>query len=226
MRRTFPYLTLSIVLATGLAHAAPAPRATSGSGMRVPASLSGGYATHSIRSPQQNFSLSPGIYLSAEVERSLGFLGLYINLGVSHTTANGLSDYRYTNTQAQTYYGSNLDFRMTQTQITPGLKLKFFDESFFRPYVGAGGVIGQYTMEFVNTGSRITGPDRAMKLKEEVGDFGGYAEAGIEIWFGSKVGFRGAGRIVRGHTREITLINQQTIAYDSEIYFASLSTVF
>jgi hypothetical protein len=60
---------------------AAASKSSSGSPFgKHPIGLAGGWATHVIRSPTQNFTLSPGLYGSATIDHSLGFLGLYVSL--------------------------------------------------------------------------------------------------------------------------------------------------
>jgi hypothetical protein len=187
-----------------------------------------GYADFTINKPKADYDLHRGTIITASGEKGFDVLNMYLVISLNYLKTDGNSNYDYTNLSGTRYTGQNLDFNANVFQATLGLRFKLIDAYWFRPYIEAGGVGGYYTVEYqaADIASKVTPVDNEIPKKDSMVDFGYYGEGGLEIQFAERFGVRVAARLEKTETQKIKTLANQTVNYDTHIYYFALLAQF
>ncbi|MCM2280838.1 MAG: hypothetical protein NDI61_03215, partial [Bdellovibrionaceae bacterium] len=194
-----------------------------GRGIGLQGSAGPGFVDFSVLSPKQDFRLDRGMYVSGAIERGFNVLHLYLTLGLSHMTADGTSNYRYTNLSTSTTYSvSDIRFRAAITDLSLGLKLKLIDGYWFRPYIEGGGLGGYHQITYTSKQSDLAAQGSDYKSKDVVMGSGYYGEAGIEAMFSDKFGVKISARQSHYSTKSLETLNSRPLRFTAETYYFAL----
>jgi hypothetical protein len=193
------------------------------SGIGFHGSVGVGFADFKTHTPASDYRLDRGTYFAASLERGFNILHLYLTFGLNYMSAEGTSNYDYSNLSSSTTYSmDNVSFKAAMYEVSLGLKLKLIDNYWFRPYVEGGG-IGSYNQ--VSYGSQISGLSATgtdYKAKDVIMGSGYYGEGGVEIAFNDKFGVRLAAREAIMQTKKLETLGNRPVRMQNEIYYLSL----
>jgi hypothetical protein len=193
--------------------------------------IGGGFAEFQIQKPEENFKVDQGMYAACTFEKGLNFLNLYLSLSVNYLTTTGETNYNYTTLSGTNYSANDIKLKMDMFQAGLGLKFKLIDGFFFRPYVEGGGMGGWYTLQYEKLKQKLVDggmdpSDDGFKKDDSLMDFGQYAEAGVEITFSESFGMKVAARAIISETKGLDTLDEQTIKYQSNVYYLTVIKAF
>jgi hypothetical protein len=199
------------------------PRLPSSGGYGLQGSAGSGFVDYTIRSPNGDFRMDRGIYVSGSIERGFNFMHLYLTLGLSYMTAEGRANYRYTNlSTSNSYSADDVEFRSNVLDLSLGLKLKIIDNYWFRPYVEGGGIGGFHQINYISKGGELAAQGPDSKSKDIVMGSGYYAEGGIEAMFSDRFGVKLAARKSYYETKSLETLGGQSLDFAAETYYFAL----
>lgn len=176
----------------------------------------------------QSFEIDDGVFAAIGGEKALGTSYLYLGFSLNYLKAKGDTMYDYTTTNGATTYSSSnvVPFDLSIFQLGLGLKLKFIEGYWIRPYIEAGGLFGYFQLKYNNlvVGSTVTatGPDTGLKRDDSLFDFGYYGEGGLELAFSETFGLKLGVRQTKNKTKELETLGEQKVEYESMVYYLSL----
>lgn len=219
-------IAIALVLTAPLAHAQLVrgmPKVPTSASMGLQGSAGVGFADFNVLFPSSDLKVDRGVYVAAAIERGFEVLHLYLTLSMSYMTAEGTSNYKYTDlANAVTYTAKNMKFKSNVTDIGLGLKFKLIDDYWFRPYV-EGGVLGGYHQITYDTGaSTLSSQGSLYKTTDVAMGYGNYGEAGVEAMFSDKFGVKLAGRLSNYQTKDMDTFDKQPLKFTTETYYFSL----
>jgi hypothetical protein len=208
------------------ALAAHAPQKARAQSVRIPGGVQGsagaGFTDFRVLAPQSDLKFDRGTFLAASAERGFGILNLYATLTLSHMTAEGSSNYNYTNLSSSTTYTANdVPFQARLLDVGLGLKMKLIDRYWFRPYVEGGGLGGYHEVDYRPRSGTLDTQGSDYKRKDVIMGSGFYYEGGIEIQFGDRFGVKLAGRVSEYQTKKLETLDNRGIKFHSETYYLS-----
>ena len=176
----------------------------------------------------QDFEIDDGVFTAIAGEKAIGSGNLYLSMSLNYLKADGETMYDYTNTSGSTHYTSSdvVPFDLSVFQVGFGLKLKFIDDYWIRPYVEAGGLFGYFQVKYTDLTLVSGGPTSGMKRDDSLFDFGYYGEGGVEFAFSESFGVRVAMRMTKNKTKEFETLADQQVEYESQVYYLSLMKNF
>lgn len=182
-----------------------------------------GFADYSVQSPESDLRVDRGMFIAASIERGFNVLHLYLTLSLSHMSAEGLSNYQYTNlSSSTTYTAQDVKFKSNITDLGLGLKLKLIDNYWFRPYIEGGGLGGYHQIQYASKTDVLAGQGADYKTKDIVMGSGYYGEAGIETMFGDRFGVKLAARQSIYQTKKMETFGNRPLRFTTETYYFAL----
>lgn len=178
-----------------------------------------GFVDFTTAAPADGFKLDRGVYVAASIERPFGFLNLSLVLSISHMNANGEANYRYSK-NGTNYSADGLAFRAQMFDLGLGLKWKAFEDYWFRPYIGGGGLGGYHEISYSST-SALTAQGSEFKTKDTVMSAGYYGEGGVEIEFTERFGVQLAARLADYSSKSLETLGGQKLLFRTETYYFS-----
>jgi hypothetical protein len=192
-------------------------------GLGLQGSVGAGFGDFFVDSPSTDLKIDRGTYLVAGIERGFDFMHLYLTLGLSYMSANGVANYRYTDLSSSvTYTASDVTFRSNVSELTLGLKLKLIDDYWFRPYVEGGGIADYHQITYTSKQDVLKAQGSTYKASDVAMGSGTYAEAGIEAMFSDKFGVRLSARRTHVKTKAMETLNNENIHLTMETYYFAL----
>lgn len=224
-RLIFTFLVLgSLNGANAYAQIKGVPRLpTSSSGnLGLQGSAGAGFTDFAISRPKEDLRMDRGIYAAVSIERGFNVMNLYLTLSLSYMSAEGLSNYRYTNLSSTSSYAvTDMKFNSTVTDLGLGLKWKLIDQYWFRPYIEGGGLGGYHQISYSGKTDVLAAQGSDYKTKDIVMGSGYYGEAGIEVMFSDKFGVKLAARQSHYQTKAMETFNNDALRYTAETYYFS-----
>lgn len=215
-------LLLSSPLAFAQVKGAPKLPTNTGS-LGLQGSAGAGFADFTVGSPREDLRIDRGIYIAGSIERGFNVANLYLTLSLSHMTAEGVSNYRYTNlSAATTYTATDVKFTSNITDLGLGLKLKLIDDYWFRPYIEGGGLGGYHQINYSGVAQTLSAQGSDYKTKDVVMGSGFYYEGGIEAMFSAKFGVKLAARQSQYQTKAMETFDSRGLRFTTETYYFSL----
>lgn len=196
---------------------------TSGFGMKGINTYAGfGFADFTVQSPATAFRMDKGVFAFIGGERDVNENGTSVTISFNYMTTEGQALYNYTTLGGTNFSGSDINFDSTNYQLGLGLKQRFFPNSWFRPYVEAGGLFGYHELKYSISASNIvmtgTGNPNDYKNKDALTGFGYYGEGGFEIDFSESYGVKIGGRYQLTETRKFETLANQVLKFESYIF--------
>ncbi len=212
-------ITLALLLLSAPALAQKMPSIPLGSkGMKGSAGV--GFVDFVTTSPSSSdIKFDRGMYVAAAIERPFQFMNLHLVLSINHMSANGEANYQYEK-NGTTYTANGLPFRATLIDIGLGVKLKVFEDYWFRPYIGGGGLGGYHEISYTRT-SDLASQGSEYKSKDTMMSAGYYGEAGVEIEFTERFGVQLAARLSEYSSKSMETLGGKTLGLRTETYFFS-----
>lgn len=211
-------LILTFAVSTGWAQSkGPSIPMSSGGAKGMKGSAGAGFVDFETISPKSDFKMDRGIYVAAAIERPFGFLNLHLVLSINHMNASGEANYNYAK-NGVTYTANGLGFKAQMFDLGLGLKLKAFEDFWFRPYIGGGGLGGYHEITY-SSSSALTAQGSEYKTKDTVMGSGYYGEAGLEIEFTEKFGVLLGGRFSEYNSKALETLGGQKLQFRTETYF-------
>jgi hypothetical protein len=189
-------------------------------------SAGAGIVLFHVQRPASNFRIDQGIYGAISGERGLGAMHLHLTLSLGYLTTKGQTNYNYSTLSGVNYTGTDVNYKVDLFQGGLGLKFKLLEESFFRPYIEAGGLAGYFKMSYTDIANKVVGTGTDYKSDDALLDFGYYGEGGVEISFTEQFGLRVAARWTKSQTKEFETLGNSRIDYTSEVYYLSVLKQF
>ena len=194
-----------------------------GKALGLQGSIGAGFVDFNVQDPKEDFKIDRGMYLVGSIERGFNVAHLYLTLGLSHMTAEGVANYAYANlSSSHSYAATDVKFKSVVTDLSLGLKMKLIDHYWFRPYIEGGGLGGYQQITYTSKNAEIgaQGPDP--KTKDVVMGSGYYGEGGMEIMFSDAFGVKLAARQSRYQTKKMETLGDRALRYSSETYYFAL----
>lgn len=192
-----------------------------------------GFVNFDVKDPLTNqFEIDDGVFTAIGGEKAMGAGNFYLTFSLNYLKSDGSTMYDYTTTSGTTQYTSNdvVPFDLSIFQAGLGLKFKFIEEYWIRPYVEAGGLFGYFQLKYrnLNVGSNVTvsGTDTGIKRDDSLFDFGYYGEGGFELAFSETFGLKVGMRMTKNKTKEFETLGDKEVEYESQVYYLSLLKSF
>ncbi len=214
-----PFLLIS---SQAFAQLSGAPRIPTSGFAGLQGSVGVGFVDYNIQSPRADLKIDRGMMLHGSIERGFNVLHLYLTLGLSHTTAEGVSNYSYTNlSSSTTFSATDVKFKSSITDLSLGIKLKLIDNYWFRPYVEGGGLGGYHQINYTSKTADLAAQGLDYKTKDVVMGTGYYGEGGIEAMFSEKFGVKLAARQSVYQTKKMETFGDKPLRFTTETYYFS-----
>ncbi|MBX3021913.1 MAG: hypothetical protein KF799_09580 [Bdellovibrionales bacterium] len=216
-------LALAFTGTTGHAQIKGVPKLPTSSNLGLQGSAGAGFTDFAIGAPKDDLRLDRGIYVAGAIERGFNVMNLYLTLSLSYMTAEGVSNYRYTNlSSTTTYTATDVKFTSSVADLGLGLKLKLIDNYWFRPYIEGGGLGGYHQINYTSKQAELAAQGTNYKSKDVVMGSGFYGEVGIEAMFSDKFGVKLAGRQSSYQTKAMETFDNRPLRYLAETYYFSM----
>lgn len=184
----------------------------------ITGSLGFGVAEFSVIEPSSNFKLDQGVYAAVTGERGFESVPIYVTLSLNYMRSKGQANYNYsTLSGTEVYSDSDVNFTTTEFQIGLGLKLKFFESGWVRPYVEGGGLFGYNEIQYDITQTIRAQHSGNYKSKDALTSTGYYGEGGVEVDFSESFGIKAGFRYVTNLTRAFETLGNQKVRYNASI---------
>jgi hypothetical protein len=139
---------------------------------------------------------------------------IYGVITVGGTIGMGTIKYDYRGVDFVRYQAKDVDYTLTTSEATLGLKLRLIDAAVFHFYVEGGGMVATSQISYNTVPTTLaTQGAKYQKDQKEIGNIGYYGETGIDIMFG-KMGLRAAGRFSSNSTKNIDAIGYERMRYN------------
>lgn len=199
------------------------PRLPSSGGLGLQGSAGVGFGDFNIISPKPDVKIEQGTFAAVGIERGFNALHLYLTLGLSYMSGDGLANYRYTNLSSSTTYSvSDVKFRTTITDLSLGLKLKLIEDYWFRPYIEGGGLGGYHQINYSSKTNEMAAQGNDYKTKDTVMGSGYYGELGIETMFSDKFGVKLAARESNYQTKAVDTLGGRSLNFKLQTFYFSV----
>ena len=185
-----------------------------------------GNGTSSVGNPKDQVDSVGILFIDGGFEGRL--LGpLIFSLGINASLSSGKLQYNYKGSDNITYQGSDVTYYMTLTALQLGLGLRLIETKWFHVFAVGGGFAGSADLgvQAVDNAQITAAGTKYLSEQKSILATGLFAEAGLDF-LGKSFGLRFAGRLARGSTDPIEVLNKKKIEFiDAAGYIAVIKVL-